>query len=148
MTEIQILLSLGLAAATIVAALPLLRLPASRRVLAGIGGSSLMAIGAAAFGLLAGGFIAPTDLTSQAAAQEQLLLAARDPDGSRGNPWARFCPGRFKLRGVSGLEACFSGPQGFLQTMLTTAWRRSTRTAWSARASAFGSSAGSSTRSP
>ena len=37
---------------------------------------------------------------------------------------------------------------GFLQITLSRAWRFSTLTACSARSSAFGSSAGSSTRSP
>jgi hypothetical protein len=70
LTDIQILLLLGLAAAAIVAAMPLFKLPAARRVLAGVGGSGLMALGATAFGLIAGGVIPVPSLAAQALAQE------------------------------------------------------------------------------
>jgi len=69
-TEIQILMLTGLAVTAITAAWPLIRLPQFRRVLAGVGGSGLMALGATTFGLVAGGFIEVPSLSSQASAQE------------------------------------------------------------------------------
>ena len=56
-TEIQVLILTGLAAAALAAAWPLIRLQQFRRVLAGVGGSGLMALGATTFGLIAGGFV-------------------------------------------------------------------------------------------
>jgi hypothetical protein len=72
-TDFQILLILGLVGTAIVAAGPLFRLPQFRRVLAGIGGSGLMALGATTFGLIAGGVIEVPSLSSQASAQEPTL---------------------------------------------------------------------------
>lgn len=70
LTETQILLSLGLAAAAVVAAWPMLGLPPARRILAGLSGTGLIAAGATMFGLAFGGFIAVPELASRAAAQE------------------------------------------------------------------------------
>ncbi|HZN33800.1 MAG TPA: hypothetical protein VFB80_08270 [Pirellulaceae bacterium] len=70
LTEIQILLTLGLAGAALVAAWPLFRLPRGRRILDGLSGTGLIAAGATLFGLVAGGFIEVPELTSRATAQE------------------------------------------------------------------------------
>jgi hypothetical protein len=70
LTEIQIVISLGLAAAALVAAWPLLRLPLVRRTLAGVSGAGLVAAGATTFGLAAGGFFELPALAAQASAQE------------------------------------------------------------------------------
>lgn len=69
---------LTLAAVAGVSAWPLLRLPRARRVLSGLGGTGLMALGATTFGLVAGGFIAVPSLASQATAQEPLKAESED----------------------------------------------------------------------
>jgi len=77
-TEIQILMLTGLAAAALAAAWPLIRLQQFRRVLAGVGGSGLMALGATTFGLVASGIIEVPSFSSQASAQEPAKAESED----------------------------------------------------------------------
>ncbi len=122
LNEIQMLTSLGLAAAALVAVVPILRQRQFRKLAAGVSGSCLMGIGATAFALVAGGLIDVPATVSQATAQE--LPAGTDDSSAKGSGAAELPESKpaESASASTGGELAIEAPVKFVEPPGRPAW--------------------------
>jgi hypothetical protein len=124
LTELQILTTLGLAAAALFAVLPILRQRQFRTLAAGVSGSCLMGIGAAGFALVAGGFVDSPALVSHATAQELPADADADDSSAKGSGAAEL-PGSKPAESASattGSEFDIEAPVKYVEPAGRPTW--------------------------